>query len=56
MRSTDRRQSDVLVAFRVVREDFDASVTLAWKLLKEFNPTKIENVLYVNGTDKCPAR
>jgi hypothetical protein len=56
MRSTDRRQSDVLVAFRVVREDFNASVTLAWKLLKEFNPTKIENVLYVNGTDKCPAR
>jgi hypothetical protein len=56
LRSTDRKLSDVLVAFRVVREDVDGSVTLAWKLLKEFQPTKIENVLYVNGTDKCPAR
>ena len=55
LRSTDRRLSDVLVAFRVVREDIDGSVTLAWKLLKEFQPTKIENVLYVNNTDKCPA-
>lgn len=56
LRSTDRGFSDVLVAFRVVREDVDGSVTLAWKLLKEFQPTRIENVLYVNGTDKCPAR
>jgi hypothetical protein len=56
LRSTDRSLSDVLVAFRVVREDVDGSLTLAWKLLKEFQPTKIENVLYVNGTDKCPAR
>jgi hypothetical protein len=56
MRTTDRSQSDVLVAFRVVREDLDGSITLAWKLLKEFQPTKIENVLYVNGPDKCPVR
>jgi hypothetical protein len=56
LRSTDRKLSDVLVAFRVVREDVDGSVTLAWKLLKEFQPTKIENVLYVNGTDKCPCQ
>jgi hypothetical protein len=56
LRSTDRSLSDVLVAFRVVREDADGSVTLAWKLLKEFNPTRIENVLNVNGTDKCPDR
>jgi len=56
LRATDRRLSDVLVAFRVVREDVDGSVTLAWKLLKEFKPTKIENVLYVNSTDTCPAR
>jgi len=55
LRATDRRSSDVLVAFRVVREDVDGSVTLAWKLLKEFKPTKIENVLYVNNTDRCPA-
>ena len=55
LRATDRRSSDVLVAFRVVREDVDGSVTLAWKLLNEFKPTKIENVLYVNNTDRCPA-
>jgi len=56
LRATDRSRSDVLVAFRVVREDFDGSVTLAWKLLQEFKPRKIENVLYVNGSDKCSVK
>jgi hypothetical protein len=54
LRSTDRWFSDVLVAFRVVREDVDGSVTLAWKLLKEFKPRRIENVLDIN-TAICPA-
>ena len=54
LRSTDRRMSDVLVAFRVVREDVDGSVTLAWKLLKEFKPRTVKNVFDLNSTDKCP--
>src|SRR5258705_1639745 len=53
LRSTDRRRSDVLVAFRVVREDVGGSVTLAWKLLKEFKPRTVKNVFNVNSIDKC---
>lgn len=56
LRATDHWQSDVLVAFRVIRDDEDESVTIAWKLLKKYPPRKIERVLYVNGTDKCPIK
>ena len=49
--------SDVLVAFQVVREDRDGSLTIAWKLLRQFTPLKMENVVYVNNpTDKCPIK
>jgi hypothetical protein len=56
LRSIDYGQSDVLVGFRVVREDGDGGVTIAWKLLKQFAPRKFENVVYINPTDKCPIR
>lgn len=56
LRATDHWQSDVLVAFRVIRDDEDESVTIAWKLLKKYTPLKIERVLYVNSTDICPTK
>jgi hypothetical protein len=36
LRSIDYSNSDVLVAFKVVRKDSDGSVILAWKLLKKY--------------------
>jgi hypothetical protein len=36
LRSTSFTQSDVLVAFRVTRQDADGSLILAWKMLKKF--------------------
>jgi len=36
LRSISYRNSDVLVAFRVVRKDNDGSVIIAWKLLKQY--------------------
>ena len=36
LRSISYRDSDVLVAFKVVRQDSDGSVVIAWKLLKKF--------------------
>jgi len=54
LRATDHHVSDVLVAFRVVREDDLGGVTIAWKLLKQFKPRKLESVLYVSSSDKCP--
>jgi hypothetical protein len=40
LRSINYRDSDVLVAFRVVRQDTDGSLIIIWKLLKDF-PTPI---------------
>ncbi|MEW6130780.1 MAG: hypothetical protein AB1757_27370 [Acidobacteriota bacterium] len=40
LRSIDYHQSDVLVAFRVIRQDADGSLTIIWKMLKDF-PTPI---------------
>jgi hypothetical protein len=36
LRSTSYTTSDVLVAFRVTRQDADGSLILAWKMLKKF--------------------
>jgi hypothetical protein len=36
LRSINYSDSDVLVAFRVVRKDTDGSVIIAWKLLKKY--------------------
>lgn len=36
LRSINYSDSDVLVAFRVVRKDTDGSLIIAWKMLKEF--------------------
>lgn len=45
LRSVNYRQSDVLVAFSVVRKDADGSVVMLWKLLKRYpKPTLEQNV------------
>lgn len=45
LRSINYRESDVLVAFNVVRKDTDGSVILLWKLLKKYpKPTLEQNV------------
>jgi hypothetical protein len=36
LRSINYRESDVLVAFRVVRKEIDGSVVILWKMLKRF--------------------
>jgi hypothetical protein len=36
VRSINYSESDVLVAFRVVRKDTDGSLIITWKMLKEF--------------------
>lgn len=42
LRSINYRDSDVLVAFSVVRQDTDGSVVLLWKLLKTYPKPQIE--------------
>ncbi len=41
LRSIGYSTSDVLVAFRVLRQDSDGSVVLAWKLLKKYPVPKL---------------
>jgi hypothetical protein len=36
LRAINYRVSDVLVAFRVIRQDADGSMILLWKMLKTF--------------------
>lgn len=50
LRSISYDEFDVLVAFRVARQDDDGSVIIAWKLLREFARRKLENV---NVKGKC---
>lgn len=42
LRSISYRESDVLVAFSVVRKDADGSVVLLWKLLKSYPKPALE--------------
>jgi hypothetical protein len=42
LRSINYDESDVLVAFRVVRKDTDGSLILAWKLLKKYEVPRLE--------------
>lgn len=42
LRSVDYGDSDVLVAFRVVRKDGDGSLILAWKMLKKYEVPRLE--------------
>jgi hypothetical protein len=50
LRAINYDRSDVLVALRVARKDYDGSVIIAWKLLREFARRKLENV---NVKAKC---
>jgi hypothetical protein len=42
LRSIGYRSSDVLVAFRLVRQDLDGSVIIAWKLLKRYHTSELK--------------
>jgi hypothetical protein len=41
LRSINYSDSDVLVAFRVIRKDTDGSIVIAWKLLKKYSVPKL---------------
>jgi hypothetical protein len=41
LRSINYSDSDVLVAFRVIRKDTDGSLIIAWKMLKEYPVTDL---------------
>jgi hypothetical protein len=59
LRSMNYGRSDLLVAFRVVRQEPDGSTIIAWKLLKEFRRPGFDRVLYVDSVDspdKCPIK
>jgi hypothetical protein len=50
LRSINYGDSDVLVAFRVLRKDSDGSVVLLWKMLEKFpKPTLERNVASADG-------
>ncbi len=50
LRSVNYGDSDVLVAFRVLRKDSDGSVVLLWKMLEKFpKPTLERNVASADG-------
>jgi hypothetical protein len=42
LRSISYRRSDVLVTFRILRQDVDGSVILSWKLLKRYSTPPLE--------------
>jgi len=45
LRSVNYDESDVLVAFRVVRKDTDGSLILAWKMLRKGDVPKLERTV-----------
>jgi hypothetical protein len=56
LRSINYGSSDVLVAFRVVRQDPDDSVTIAWRLLKDFDRPTLDRNSKPDPNFKCPIR
>lgn len=56
LRSISYGRSDLLVAYRVTRQEGDGSVILAWKLLKQYSKPGFDRVLYLNSPDKCPIK
>lgn len=49
LRSINYGTSDVLVAFRVVRKDFDGSVVLLWKVLKKYPKPELQRSVAASG-------
>lgn len=56
LRSIKYRGSDLLVGFRIIRQESDGSITILWKLLKQYWRPTFERVIYVNPVNKCPPR
>ena len=53
LRSISYDKSDLLVALRVVSISDDGGLTIAWKILKEFTPTKLLRVVHVRDLSNC---
>lgn len=53
LRSISYNKSDLLVAFRVVRISEDGGLTIAWKILKEFEPPRLLRVVHVRDLNYC---
>lgn len=56
LRSIKYYRSDLLVGFRIIAQESDGSVTILWKVLKQYWRPALERVVYVNPVDKCPPR
>lgn len=56
LRSINYGRSDLLVAFRITRQESDGSITILWKLLKQYWRPTFERVVYVNPVNKCPIK
>jgi hypothetical protein len=54
LRSIQYDNSDLLVAFRVVKISDDGGLTIAWKILKEFKPPKLLRVMHVRDLVCAP--
>jgi hypothetical protein len=54
LRSVHYGDPDVLVVFRIVRQDTDGSIIIPWKLLKQYEPRKEQRILYVMPMPDCP--
>lgn len=53
LRSINYGRSDLLVGFRITRQESDGHITILWKLLKQYWRPTVERVVYVNPVDKC---
>jgi hypothetical protein len=56
LRSINYGRSDLLVGFRITRQESDGSITILWKLLKQYWRPTLERVVYVNPVSKCPTK
>ena len=56
LRSISYGRSDLLIGFRITRQENDGSISILWKLLKQYWRPTFERVVYVNPVNKCPTR
>lgn len=56
LRSINYGRSDLLVGFRITRQESDGSITILWKLLKQYWRPNFERVVYLNPVNKCLIR
>ena len=56
LRSINYGRSDLLIGFRITRQENDGRISILWKLLKQYWRPTFERVVYVNPVNKCPTR